>query len=124
MKIHCADGINAVIPEHLKDLKIDAAWLEANGACKEGQDAFLARFPNGATYPQVREWVASIGRQFWENWLLEKVGGDIATAGNYGSAIAGDYGTASVVAYGGGAKVCWYRIAVKLIHDAKRQIQA
>ena len=102
MKIHCADGLNAVIPEHLKDLRIDATWLEANRACDEGRDACVAKFPNGATYPQAREWVASIGRQDWENWLLSKVGGDVATAGDYGTAAAGYRGTATA-GYGGTA---------------------
>ena len=107
VKIHCSDGINAVIPEHLKDLRIDAAWLEANEACNNGRDACLAKFPSGATYPQVREWIAGIGRQDWENWLLAKVGGDVAIVGNYGTATAGDRGTAT--AGDGGTATAGYK---------------
>jgi hypothetical protein len=97
MKIHCNPNanINATIPEAFRDLQVNDEWLTSKGACSKGKAAFIQRFPHGATYPQVREWIASLNRQDWENWLFEKVGGDTATAGYKGTATAGYKGTAT-----------------------------
>jgi hypothetical protein len=99
-RIHCNPTLNADIPPHLEAVVIDAAWLEANGACREGANAQRARFPLGASYRSTREWIAEINQPEWESWLISKLGGDIATAGYYGTATAGYRGTATAGYYG------------------------
>ena len=79
---------------------INADWLKANGACLEGYAAHRKQFPNGATHAATREWLDAIRRGDWSDWLRGKLGGDTATAGDYGTATAGHYGTATARAGG------------------------
>ena len=98
-KIHCAEGITAVIPEHLRELRLTRGVLLEKHACGEGLGAFINRFPEGATYTETRQWIAEINRQDWENWLNAVFGGDVATAGDSGTATAGEAGVISIQYY-------------------------
>ena len=99
MNIHCAQGITAVIPEHLLTLHIDAAWLKKQDACSEGTQAFKAKFKKGALYTEVRAWLVEIQRPDWESWIQSEAGGDVATAGDSGTATAGANGVISIQYY-------------------------
>lgn len=134
MKTTCEKGVNSEIPVHLRKMRITKAWLQDKCACSTGLKAFITKFPKGATYLQLRQWLAAIDNFKWERWIKGKVGGDIAavehygnavggyydnaTAGNFGTAItndrgtaiAGNYGTA-MAGYGGTAKAGFFGVA-------------
>ena len=90
--VRSIDGHNVIIPSDRAALRIDLAWLETHGACQEGKHWFSLQFPEGCTYYELR---SALENKEWETWLLLKVGGDTATAGDRGTATAGYSGTAT-----------------------------
>jgi hypothetical protein len=95
LTIHCQPGLTAVIPEHLREFPITAAFLAEKNACQEGAAWFATTFPSGCTYPQLREKLAAENKVSWQSWIQSVVGGDVATAGDRGTATAGYRGTAT-----------------------------
>jgi len=93
--IHCQPGLTAVIPEHLREFPITAAFLAEKNACSQGLTWFKTTFPTGCTYTQLREKLAAENKASWQSWIQSVVGGDIATAGYSGTATAGYRGTAT-----------------------------
>ena len=93
--IHCQPGLSAVIPEHLPEFPITAAFLAEKNACAAGARWFATTFPTGCTYPHLREKLAAENKASWQSWIQAVVGGDIATAGYRGTATAGYRGTAT-----------------------------
>jgi len=93
--IHCQPGLTAVIPEHLRELPITAAFLAEKNACAAGAAWFATTFPSGCTYTQLREKLAAKNKASWQSWIQSVVGGDVATAGYSGTATAGYSGTAT-----------------------------
>ena len=93
--IHCDPTCNAVIPEHLRKLKITKEFLNEKHACAAGLRWFEAKFPKGCTYTVLRQNLATEKQQSWESWIKGVVGGDVATAGDSGTATAGYRGTAT-----------------------------
>ncbi len=93
--IHCQPGLTAVIPEHLREFPITAEFLAEKNACKDGSTWFATTFPTGCTYPHLREKLAAENKERWQSWIQAVVGGDIATAGDSGTATAGYRGTAT-----------------------------
>ena len=93
--IHRQPGLTAVIPEHLPEFPITAAFLAEKNACAAGARWFATTFPTGCTYPHLREKLAAENKASWQSWIQAVVGGDIATAGYRGTATAGYRGTAT-----------------------------
>jgi len=89
------DGAARFIPSDRAETLIDMDWLTKHAACQPGKEWFAETFPDGCKYVELRAKLAEEKQDNWETWILVKIGGDTATAGDRGTATAGDRGTAT-----------------------------
>jgi len=89
------DGAARFIPSDRAETLIDMDWLTKHAACQPGKEWFAETFPDGCKYVELRAKLAEEKQDNWETWILVKIGGDTATAGDRGTATAGYRGTAT-----------------------------
>ena len=115
VRVANCDGAERYIPAERAAMRIDAAWLEEKGACQSAQKAFAGVFPEGCSYLELRVQLAELGHNEYESWLLCNVGGDVATAGDSGTATAGEAGVISILYWD--AKHGRYRMIIGYIGE-------
>lgn len=109
-KIHVIPlAYHGEVPHQLEDRVITKEELIEMGACPMAIVEFDRFFPSGeTTYLKLREKVAKLGRNDYQEWLLKAFGGDYvitsygmaAITGNHGEAVSTDIGCAISGRYG------------------------